>query len=306
LADNLIHIINASLDRAALALILALALAALWLAPPASSAEGLKRCQVLLLSLIISAISTFLDLVLRSAALADVAPSEAWRFIPRVFGHSDYGFFWQLRVGVWLLMLATMLWFWRKRWSALPAWVLLIASLTTALLISVTGHAGEDGVWSLANLMNWLHIVSTSAWGGAVMLYAIVVLPALRDAASPEQTSVVSSRLSTLATGALVLVLLSGLFNSYRQLNDIGDLWSTEYGEVLLIKLVFVAVMMLIGALNRFHLVPQMKEWRHKQDIAWAVLPYRFLRLLRFDSVVYIAVLIAAVVLSTQLPPSHA
>ena len=230
---------------------------------------------------------------------------EAWRFVPRVLGHSDYGFFWQLRVGAWLFMLGTMLWFWRRSWSGLPSWLLLIASLGTALFISATGHAGEDGIWSIPNMINWLHSVSTSLWGGMVILYAGIVLPALREGASPEQTSIVSTRLSTFAAGALVLVVLSGVFNSWRQLNGIDDLWSTEYGRILLIKLGLVAVMTAIGALNRFHLVPQMERWQDKILIDWEALSYRFLQVLRLDSIVFITILIAAVVLSMQSPPAH-
>ena len=297
---DLLHILGAALERGSLALILALSLAAIWLAPVLSSADAVRRWRLLMVLLVVTAVATGIDLILRSAALADVPPGEAWGFVPRVLGHSDYGYFWLWRAGVWGLMLAAALWLWRG-WRALPSLLLFVAALATLSLISVTGHAGEDGLLTLPNLINWLHLVGITLWGGPVILYALLVLPELRRQGWPAQTATVATRLSTLATGALALVLLSGVYNSWRQLGRLSDLWTTDYGWLLLLKLGLVALMMIVGALNRFRMVPRIAAVHG--DAASA--SHSFLKILLFDSVVFISVLVVAVILGMQMPPSH-
>lgn len=302
MSDGLISIGSVTLGRTALALLLALALAALWLAPPAAGAR--QRHGLLFTCLVLSALTALAELLVRSAALADVTLLQAWSFIPRVLTHSDYGHFWLLRATLWGLMAALSVWIWRRGWHTLPSGLLLLAAVATAFLISATGHGGEDGLWSVANLMNWLHLISTSVWGGAVILYAFTVLPALRGGDLP-QVAAVGTRLSTVATAALVIVLFSGLFNSWHQLGRLADLWSTAYGRVLLFKLALVAVMMAIGALNRFRLVPQLAACRGETSQECSALSARFLQVLRIDSAVFISVLVSALVLGMQSPPAH-
>jgi putative copper resistance protein D len=299
LSGDLLHVVGATLDRAALALILALALAALWLAPATVSSDSRRRSQLLLSLLVISVFAAAVDLLLRSAALADVPPGQAWHFIPRVLNHSDYGFFWQLRAAAWLVMLVMLPWCWLRGWSVVPSLLLAGAVLAIVLLMSATSHAGEEGVGSLPNLINWLHLVGLLLWGGPVMLYALVILPQLQREGWPPQTAAGAPRLSTVATIALAMVLLTGLFNSWRQLGTLAALWGTTYGLILLFKLALVTLMMVIGAFNRFRLVPQVEV-----NVSGA--RQRFLRVLRFDSLLFMLILVTAVVLGMQMPPAHA
>jgi putative copper export protein len=299
-----LHLIAATCDHIAQALVLMLAITMLWLVPPLSPAASVQRGRWLLVMVIIMAMCAGVDLILRTAVMADVSPDEAWGFIPRVLAHSDYGWFWQWRAGVWMVLLAALWTLWRG-WSCLSAWLLLIASLVTMLLVSVTSHAGEDGLWSIVNLVNWLHLVGISLWGGAIIVYALMIMPELRQGGDVPQTVTAVARLSTLATMALVIVLLSGLFNSWHQLNGWSDLWVTPYGEVLSIKLSLVAVMMLIGALNRFYWVPSLLAAFAAERARWGSPANHLLLVLRVDSALFIAVLTLAVMLGSQSPPSH-
>ncbi|ALP53326.1 hypothetical protein Tel_09260 [Candidatus Tenderia electrophaga] len=294
-----------SLDRLALALVCALAVATLWLAPPTSTREAARRTWLLAGAGVIMLAAAGIELLLRTAVMADVAPAQAWGFIPKVLGHSDYGLYWQGRLGAWGVMLLAWLWIWRRGWSAGAAAVLLGTVLATALLVSVTSHAGEDGLWSWVNLINTLHLVSTALWGGAVILYALWVLPELRQGEQWRHIGERAVGLSALATLALALVLLSGIFNSWRQLAGLSDLWTSAYGWALSIKLGLVAVMMTIGALNRFYWVPQLVAAARREPAAAAASAQRFLVILRIDGLVFVAVLITAVVLGTLPPPAH-
>ena len=300
---DLLHLAVVGGDRFSLAIIMALALMQMGVAPAWSQVDDRRRARWLVLMALVAVAATSLELLMRTAAMADVPLEQAWSFVPRVLERSDYGVYWQWQAGIILLVLGGTLWLlWRGGSTLAAAW-LLCGSLVWALLVSVTSHAGEEGLWSVANLVNWAHIVSTSLWGGAVVIYAWLVLPELLRE-GPARMGPLAERLSLLATAALAIVLLSGLYNGWRQMSAWSDLWTSDYGLVLSTKLALVAVMMVIGAINKFRWVPALviacgggADWRQ---------PFARLRgVLRIDSVVFVAVLIAAVVLGMQAPPAH-
>lgn len=304
-ADGL-GLLSGVLDAAALALILALAVGALWLAPPSSPRDTKARYRWLLAALLCAGAGSCFDLLARSATLADLPPMEALGVVPRVLTETDFGRLWLWRAGAWFVVLAAGLWIVRSGWAVRPSVVVGFVTLMSALWLSATGHAGEQGVLSLPNFMNWLHLVGMALWGGPVILYAFLVLPGLRAAAIPADIAAVSQRLSSIATLALALVLVSGVYNSWKQLGALEPLWTTDYGRILLVKLALVLAMLGIGAYNRVRLVPQVLAWSCAGVSAAGVNPaQRFLLVLRVDSLVFVVVLVIAAWLSMQPPPAH-
>ena len=71
-------------------------------------------------------------------------------------------------------------------------------------------------------------------------------------------------------------------------------------------KLAMVAVMMAIGAYNRFCSVPRLVMCWTADNAQWDEASSRFLWILRADSIVFLGVLVAAVILRMQTPPVHA
>jgi putative copper export protein len=309
LTSSLLPYAVTTLDRAALALIVGAAAVRLFVLP-AQRAPGRMAAAVpplLLIALALFACSSAGDLVLRTAALADVAPADAWPFIGQALMHSDYGTFWQLRAATWLVLSALALMMMRRGGNNRTAdWGLAGAAAMLVFAMSSTGHGGNEGSLTLPNLINILHITGACLWGGTVVVYVAVILPRLRHGAAPAQTiAQTATRLSTLAGAALALVLATGVYNAWRQLGDWQALWTTEYGSVLLIKLAAVGVMMAIGAGNRFFIVPAVETWAQRTADGGDTPVLRFLRVLRLDAAVFVFVLACAAVLGTQIPPAH-
>jgi putative copper resistance protein D len=300
-----LHVFTAVFDRLGLAIIYALAVTAIWLSPSTTLSEGARRLRLFTSVLVIILITACLDLILRTAALADVGLQDTWPYIFRVLDDSDYGYFWQWRIGMWWLMVLAALWIFATDWSRRAALIILLATMATALFESATSHAGENGLWTLANVVNTVHLVSTLIWGGTVIVYAVRVLPDLRRHREGRQTGTAVERLSSVAGVALALVLLSGVFNTWRQLQHFSDLWTSEYGRILLIKLALVGVMMAIGTLNRFRWVPRVVD-SAAQPGGTSTAPLQFFhRVLRVDAVVFITIIIAASILGATSPPGH-
>ena len=60
-------------------------------------------------------------------------------------------------------------------------------------------------------------------------------------------------RFAAIATTGATLVVVSGAYTAWHALPNLSSIWQTDYGRILLFKLVFVALVMGCG----FH------NWRH-------------------------------------------
>ena len=118
-----------------------------------------------------------------------------------------------------------------------------------------------------------------------------------------------ATRLSTLAGSALLVVVITGILNAWRQLTLVSDLWSSDYGMILSGKVAVVGVMAGIGALNRFVVVPAVETWAGAQspltNSELTSVPYRFLKVLRLDTIIFALIIVCAAVLGMQAPPYH-
>ncbi len=300
-----IQILVTVFDRLALAIILALALASVWLRPTLSLSDDARRTRIFSTALLILIIAAGIELLIRTAVMADVNLQQAWPYIFRVIDNSNYGNFWTWRLYIWCLMLLTALWVFLTTWSRRMALLLFIAAIATTQLQSVTGHAGEDGLWSAANLINSLHLISISIWGGSVILYAIHVLPVLRRQQKAQLTAQSAHNLSIVAGLALGVVIITGSYNTWHQLKQLTDLWTTDYGQLLIIKLSLVCITMIIGAINKFYWVPKIISHASAAKQSDNNLERQFQRILLGDSLVFIIIIIVATILGTTPPPSH-
>jgi copper transport protein len=128
-------------------------------------------------------------------------------------------------------------------------------------------------------------------WVGGLVQLAAVVWPA-----APELRRVAFLRFSRLATVLVALLLTAGTYLSIERLPRLHDLWQTGYGHVLLVKLGLVALALAWGAGHKFLAAP-----RIERDGVLGTLS----RSLVGESVVAMAVLLAAAVLVDSKPPAR-
>jgi copper transport protein len=101
----------------------------------------------------------------------------------------------------------------------------------------------------------WVHIVAIGVWlGGLVWLVVAVASMARQDRVA------VVWRFSRVATVGLVVVLLTGILRSLTELGSLGNLFTTTFGVALVIKVGLVVVLVALGALNHFWLVPALRR----------------------------------------------
>ena len=70
----------------------------------------------------------------------------------------------------------------------------------------------------------------------------------------------VAIKFGNLAVAYILFLLVSGLMSFYLLLGDLNLLFISNYGNILLMKMVFVILLLGLGALNKYRLVPSIKD----------------------------------------------
>jgi putative copper resistance protein D len=132
-------------------------------------------------------------------------------------------------------------------------WVIFIALIVIAFTKAASGHAADDGDFTLNEFSMFLHIVATAVWSGSVLVGGFLVLPRLVRDTTHDTFWNFGSRLSGSVTWALGGLLVSGIYTADRELNNtLHALWSSAWGKVLITKVSFVLIAITLGAMSRF------------------------------------------------------
>jgi putative copper export protein len=158
--------------------------------------------------------------------------------------------------------------------------------------LSLSGHDAVDpgSTWK-TEVADWVHLSAASLWIGGLLTMLVAVWPA-----APALRREAFLRFSRLATVLIALVLGAGTYLSVVRLPHLRDLWTQDYGKVLLVKLSLVFVALAWGGFHHFVVRPAL-------DRASDGFLARVGRSLAGESLVGMAVLLAAAVLVDSKPP---
>ena len=130
------------------------------------------------------------------------------------------------------------------------AWWMVAAGLV-GLGLAVTpglgGHAGTGIQTGLAIPADMVHVAAMACWLGGLVVLCIAVLPK----GDADELRAVLPRYSALALGAIVALIVSGGYQAWRQVGSIDALKSTDYGRLLIAKLVVFAALIVAAAFSR-------------------------------------------------------
>jgi putative copper export protein/methionine-rich copper-binding protein CopC len=120
------------------------------------------------------------------------------------------------------------------------------------------GHTVSKGPRPLHAIVNSVHVVAGSVWIGGVVAMAIVLGSRHRTGVAPRALEMIV-RFSGIATVALGAVLAAGGIMAILILDSVGELFSTQWGQILLLKSAAVGLAMLGGAFNHFRVLPALE-----------------------------------------------
>ena len=172
-------------------------------------------------------------------------------------------------------------------------WPALFLGLGFVSGLSLSGHSAVDrgSSWK-SEVADWAHLSAACLWIGGLVQLAVVVWPLL-----PEARRAAFFAFSRLATVCVGVLLLAGVYLSILRLPALHDLWSTGYGRVLLVKIGLVLLALSWGGLHKFVAVPAVAR-------GGTTVFGRLQRSLLGESMVGMAVLLAAAVLVDSSPPA--
>ncbi len=119
--------------------------------------------------------------------------------------------------------------------------------------LAIAGHTATTSPQVLAIASDAVHAGAGAVWFGGVV-GVLVVVTARRRAGTPAAAVVL--RFSGIAAGALGAVTVGGLALGWSEVRSLDALTSTAYGQLLMAKVAIVGLVALLGALNRFRLLP--------------------------------------------------
>jgi copper transport protein len=165
-------------------------------------------------------------------------------------------------------------------------YIALVAGSISIFANSITSHnAGVHFIPSLSISLDWLHFMAVSIWVGGLFYISSVLLTAIRTRATTtiKRDSISTGRLtrgmnhpmsdsekirsvvvyylalllprfSLLATVSLGVIGVSGLYMAWTQLHSLNALFTSAYGNILIIKLSTALPLVLLGAYHQLSL----------------------------------------------------
>jgi copper transport protein len=144
--------------------------------------------------------------------------------------------------------------------------VAAIGALAIVITPALTGHASAVEPIALARTADVLHVIAACAWLGALLSLLFAALPLVRGTramnaigSGPLVASLVRS-FHPVALTCAVVVVVSGLIAAWLRLPTISALWESAYGRVLMVKLLFVAIVAVLGAVNWRRMLPSLGD----------------------------------------------
>ncbi|HEX4191295.1 MAG TPA: copper resistance protein CopC [Marmoricola sp.] len=141
-----------------------------------------------------------------------------------------------------------------RRGASVKRWLTLGVVTLTLLTLSLVGHTRSVKPMWLLVASDLSHVTAGSIWFGG-LLGLVIGLRRLSD--RPKVAADMLGRFSTLAGFLLATVAVTGTILAWRILGSWSNFFHTDYGYVLLVKIGSVSLIALVGAWNRYKLVPR-------------------------------------------------
>jgi putative copper resistance protein D len=234
----------------------------LWLGKISTCTQRLRICLAVCSAILL--ISLPLQYLLLSASMTgDTSWADAWSVVGDVAAtHSGRA----IIMGFCFVPLLLL-------FSLLPNSLKLTRSVLFGMGIEVGfiacrafhGHAAADGDFTLREGIQFLHLSAIATWGGGIVIAGLITFPHLAARAEPDDAIQFGRRLSRTVTVALGVVILSGIYNSWKGLGgSLSTLPASAWGRMLLLKLFFVLLVLGHGVRVRW-LLRMSSSWTPSQ-----------------------------------------
>jgi putative copper export protein len=207
--------------------------------------------------------------------------------------------------------------------------VLFCLNACAAFTESASGHAADKGDFSIAEIMDWIHLLGALVWAGGIFVFTVSFVPKGPDL-DVQLINTFSRRVvwfSGIASIAFIGVALTALYNVVMYVGSVNALVKTPYGLTVAGKAALLFMLLLPAAYNRYLCVPNLvqssgltytAESNSLSRLAsrfFSILSMRpeagapikyFRRAIRFEAILLLGLLLGAAFLRHEIPARHA
>ncbi len=282
------------------------------------SVDGARRLVLvsgICIALLVLTLSA--ELVLQASTVFDKNVSEVLSptLLRQLITQTGFGTSWLFQVASMVVLLVVVLFLFRqtKRRSKSPSdflwWAGLAAGALLLIAPTLTGHAAAAAKeYPFAKTTDWLHLAAAGVWVGGLFHLALTMPKALSTLKPQERLRVlhrVIPLFTRLAIASTILIVLTGVYNSWMHVDRFGKLWSTGYGKTLSLKVLLVIPMLILGGVNTFVFHPRASrliENENADSRHTAALDRNFAQSVGIEALLGVAVLLVASILVFQQP----
>jgi putative copper export protein len=135
-----------------------------------------------------------------------------------------------------------------------------LGAVALAFTPGLSGHAAATpGRAALAVLSDAIHVLSAGGWLGSLLVLLAAGIPAARRLGEGRRGEGVAALVAAFTPTALLfagILVATGLFAAWLHLGPVQNLWQSEYGRTLLLKLGVLVLVFGTGAYNFLRVAP--------------------------------------------------
>jgi putative copper resistance protein D len=311
-----------------LAVIVGASAASHWLCAGISpwAARLLPRLRAALLGATGIAMTAYVAILwVEAASMAELPVTDALPAVRSVITATHYGMAWM--IGAAALVVIGAVCAARDQTGKAASMVRIVAIGVLLYSRSMVSHAGAGGDFTLAVILDWVHLILISLWVGEVLVAGLITLPGARltELQSRRECAHYIAALSHSASIALGGIFLTGTVAAWRSLGGFNSAFGNPYAATLLVKVGLVLCAAALGGLNRFVVMPGiLSQIRNapargeagdertagnqsetgKDRTAESAADRRFARILQLEAIFLLAAIVAAAFLSSTPPPT--
>ncbi|CAH0165739.1 putative copper resistance protein D [Pseudomonas frederiksbergensis] len=206
---------------------------------------------------VLGAVLSVASMVMMASAMSGETDfAELRPHIEMMLFETDVGLAWGIRIVALVIAgLAVML-----RVPGFSLWVAAFAGAVALASLAWSGHGamdeGDRRFWHFA--VDILHLLAAGAWLGALLAFALMAkINALQTEARLRLLARAVNRFEAIGAAIVVVITVTGVVNYLFIVGPkLDEVFLSTYGILLFIKVVLFAGMLVLAALNRFHLGP--------------------------------------------------
>ncbi len=204
-----------------------------------------------------------IDLLIRTAEMSGDPILSALPYLTTVLFKTHIGQVWLIRMITYIIMSLMMTAGNKYRDSPGYLIALFCLGVLAAMMESASGHASDKGDFSMAEIMDWIHLLAASVWGGGLFALALTLHPVSLEAGGHAELSIVetASRFSRIAGIAVATIAATAVYNAWVYVGSYEAVVKSSYGWTIVVKSILFLILLLLGAINRYISVPGMREW---------------------------------------------